>query len=129
MKKEYKTVLFTLVGNLSLVQLFFVPTASMGAAAPIVTGTVVYCQNATPSSALTAIAGSGNTLNWYTVSTGGTASPTAPTPSTTTVGLTTYYVSQTDNLGSESNRASILVSVKANPTVIPKSRKQIKKEP
>ena len=37
----------------------------------------------------------GNTLNWYENATGGTANPTAPTPSTTTSGIITYYVSQT----------------------------------
>ena len=78
---------------------------------PTVTSTVTYCQNAT-ASALTA---TGTGLLWYTAATGGTGSTTAPTPSTTTVGTTSYYVSQTVS-GCESNRASIAVTINANPT-------------
>ncbi len=67
-------------------------------AAPTATTTINYCQGAT-ATALTATAASGLNLQWYTVATGGTASTTAPTPSTTTVGSTTYYVSQKANTG------------------------------
>ena len=79
-------------------------------AAPGVTSPVVYCQNAT-AVPLTA---TGTSLLWYTVATGGTGSATAPTPSTTTVGSTTYYVSQTVN-GCEGPRASITVNINAIP--------------
>jgi len=78
-------------------------------AAPTVTSPVTYCQNAT-AVALTA---TGTSLLWYTVATGGTGSATAPTPSTTATGSTTYYVSQTQT-GCESPRASIVVTI--NPT-------------
>lgn len=62
-------------------------------------------------SALTATPSTGGVLNWYgTNATGGTASATAPTPSTTTLGTTTYYVSQTVG-GCESPRAAITVTV------------------
>ncbi len=83
-------------------------------AAPVVTTPVVYCQGAT-ATALTATALTGATLNWYgTNATGGTASSTAPTPSTATVGNTVYYVSQT--LGTcEGPRAAITVTVNATP--------------
>lgn len=60
-----------------------------------------------PASPLTA---TGSNLLWYTASTGGTGSGTAPTPATTAVGSTTYYVSQTVN-GCESDRAPIVVNV------------------
>ena len=60
---------------------------------------------------LSATAASGNTLNWYTVATGGTASTTAPTPATTVAGTTTYYVSQTSVMGVESARTAIVVTV------------------
>jgi gliding motility-associated-like protein len=70
-------------------------------AAPTTTTTINYCKGATPS-ALTATATSGLNLQWYTTATGGTASTTAPTPSTSTVGTTTYYVSQKANAGSYS---------------------------
>ncbi len=39
-------------------------------------------------------------LSWYTTISGGTASPTAPTPSTSTAGSTDYYVSQTSTVTS-----------------------------
>ena len=85
-------------------------------APPTVTTPVNYCQNAI-ASALTATALPGATLNWYgTNATGGSASATAPTPSTATVGSTTYYVSQT-LAGCESTRAVIVVNV--NPSLSP----------
>ena len=78
--------------------------------APIVSSPISYCQNAT-AAALTA---TGNNLLWYTVANGGTGSTTAPTPSTTTVGSSTFYVSQTNN-GCESPRATITINVNAIP--------------
>lgn len=81
--------------------------------APSVTPTVVYCQGAT-ATALTAL---GTNLKWYTAATGGTGSPTAPTPSTSTVGTTTWYVSQSSSAATgscESPRSSITVTI--NPT-------------
>ncbi|HAO45924.1 MAG TPA: alpha-amylase family glycosyl hydrolase [Ferruginibacter sp.] len=78
-------------------------------AAPTVTTPVTYCRNAT-AAPLTA---AGTNLLWYTAATGGTGSATAPTPSTTVAGSTTYYVSQTQSCG-ESPRAAITVVV--NPT-------------
>jgi hypothetical protein len=74
-------------------------------AAPTVTSPVNYCLNAS-AVPLTA---SGSNLLWYTVPTGGTGSSTAPTPSTATVGTTSYYVSQT--IGCEGPRAKIDVIV------------------
>lgn len=73
--------------------------------------TLTYCQNET-AVALTA---TGTALKWYTVATGGTATTTAPTPSTATVGNTMYYVSQTVS-NCESDRAAITVTVNAKPT-------------
>ena len=82
---------------------------------PTVTTPINYCQNS-PASALVATPTSGGTLNWYgTAATGGTASATAPTPSTTAAGSTTYYVSQTVN-GCEGPRAAIVVNVNATPS-------------
>ena len=74
--------------------------------APSVSTPVYYAQNAT-ASALTA---TGTSLLWYTASTGGTGSATAPTPITTTVGTTSYWVSQTVST-CESARAKIDVTV------------------
>jgi hypothetical protein len=79
---------------------------------PTVTTPLTYCQNAT-AIALTA---TGTALKWYTIATGGIASTTAPIPSTSTVGSTTYYVSQT--VGStESSRAAITVNISALPVL------------
>lgn len=83
--------------------------------APTVTSTVAYCQNATAAT-LSATAGPGNTLNWYTSATGGTPSTTAPTPVTSIAGTTTYYVAQMNNMGVEGPRASITVTVNPLPT-------------
>jgi hypothetical protein len=54
-------------------------------------------------------------LKWYSVATGGTALASAPIPSTTTVGTTTYYVSQVNASGCESVRASLNVVVRVAP--------------
>ncbi len=92
------------------------------ASPPIITSPVYYCQNAT-AVALTATASSGGTLNWYgTNATGGTASGTAPTPSTAIVGTTSYYVSETV-AGVQSTRSKIDVIVVAdNGATIPNFR-------
>lgn len=86
--------------------------------APVVTATVALCKDVT-ASALTA---NGTNLKWYTDPTGGTASTTAPVPSTATAGSsTTYYVSQTSfEPTCESPRAAITVNINdlpAAPTV------------
>ncbi len=79
-------------------------------AAPTVSSSISYCQNATAA----ALSATGNNLLWYTVANAGTGSTTASTPSTTTVGSTTFYVSQTNNV-CESPRATITVNVNATP--------------
>lgn len=86
---------------------------SVVAAPPIVVSPIYLCQNK-PTSPLTATSSGGGTLNWYTVLTGGVALPGAPTPSTTTVGATTYYVTETI-LGVESTpRTPLVVNVVAD---------------
>jgi Ig-like domain CHU_C associated len=86
-------------------------TVIAGTPAPIVTTPVTYCQGTT---AITLTA-TGTNLLWYTAPTGGTGSSTAPTPSTTAVGTTMYYVSQTSGT-CESPRAAVTVNVTATPT-------------
>jgi Alpha amylase, catalytic domain/Ig-like domain CHU_C associated/Fibronectin type III domain/Carbohydrate-binding module 48 (Isoamylase N-terminal domain) len=78
--------------------------------APTVTTPVTYCRNAIA----TLLSATGTSLLWYTTATGGTGSTTAPTPSTTTVGNTIYYVSQTLSCG-EGPRAAITVTINAIP--------------
>ena len=82
-------------------------------APPTVTSPIYLCQNsvATP---LTATPSGGGTLNWYSAISGGVALAGAPTPSTTNVGSTTYYVTETI-LGVESSpRTPIVVNVVAD---------------
>jgi hypothetical protein len=94
-------------------------TVSVTAApsAPAVTTPVTYCQNSTA----TALTASGNNLLWYgNNATGGTGSSNSPIPSTTTLGNTIYYVSQS-NGSCESPRAAVTVSIVAStptPTII-----------
>ena len=78
-------------------------------AAPVVTSPVTYCQTYTASE----LSATGSNLLWYTTATGGIGSSSALTPSTSSAGNTSYYVSQTVN-GCESPRS--LISVTVNPT-------------
>ena len=84
-------------------------------AAPTVAN-VSLCQNTT-ASALTATALTGHTVKWYTTATGGTALASAPIPSTTTVGTTTYYATQTTPQGCESLRTPLVVTVNPAPAL------------
>lgn len=93
-----------------------VTTGSIIPSVPTVTTPVVYNQGAT-ASALTATTGTNGTgLLWYTTATGGTGSATAPTPSTATLGTTSYWVSSTNANGCESARVEIVVNVNAAAT-------------
>ncbi|WP_162128350.1 T9SS type B sorting domain-containing protein [Flavobacterium phycosphaerae] len=112
------TISFTLSATNSCnVTISSTVTISVGAASPPSVSPITYCQNAT-ASPLTATASSGGTLNWYgTNATGGTASATAPTPSTSGApgSVVHYYVSQTIG-GCESTRADIAVTIGNAPT-------------
>ncbi|MCK7555585.1 PKD domain-containing protein [Chitinophaga sedimenti] len=79
--------------------------------APVVTTPLQYCQFA----AAPPLTAPGSGLLWYTGSSGGAGSPTAPTPATAMPGTTTYYVSQATGCG-ESPRAAIDVIVTAAPS-------------
>ena len=87
--------------------------------APVINAISV-CNNATAPSILNAVTPStGCTLVWYASATGGTGSLTAPLLSTSTVGVTTYYVSQYFNSTScEGPRAAITYTVKPVPVLI-----------
>jgi hypothetical protein len=86
-------------------------------ASPIVTDSIKYCQNSL-SNQLNAIKIPGCSLVWYGTSViGGTATSTAPTPSTSIEGFTNYYVSQKDSLTScESPRSKITVIINKLPS-------------
>lgn len=81
------------------------------AAAPIVNTPVYLCQNsvAVPLTATPSVVGA--SLKWYTALTGGGSLPGAPTPITTTVGSTTYYVTETIASVESSPRTPIVVNV------------------
>jgi len=87
---------------------------------PAVTSPVEYCQAVT-ATPLKAVALPGHSLRWYTAATAGTASATAPTPSTSSPGQTYYYVSQVNNEGCESPKAEVVVKTVALPVVNIKS--------
>ncbi|MFD2163133.1 FG-GAP-like repeat-containing protein [Paradesertivirga mongoliensis] len=87
--------------------------------APLVSSSRTYCQGA-GAPRLTA---TGTNLLWYTQPGPGFAPlPEAPVPSTAVAGTMTYYVSQTNENGCESPKASITVTVtpsSPNPIVTP----------
>lgn len=80
---------------------------------PTVSSPVKICQYA-PGAALTA---AGANLKWYTTPTGGVGNPVAPIPQTGYPGITSYYVTQTNN-GCESDRIRIDVEIIAKPNGI-----------
>ncbi|GAB3749271.1 hypothetical protein GCM10028817_09010 [Spirosoma pomorum] len=84
-------------------------------AIPTVISSISYCQNATASSLAAAVT-SGSNLRWYTSATGGTGSTVAPSPATTSIGSTSYYVSQINTNGCESDRAVVTVTIRASPS-------------
>lgn len=83
--------------------------------APSVSNPTSYCLNS-PASSLPNTGGS--SLKWYTAATGGSGLTTAPVPSTGTVGVVSYYVSQTSAYGCEGPRAKIDVTTRALPDTL-----------
>jgi hypothetical protein len=77
---------------------------------------VSFCQNTT-ATPLVATPDANHTLIWYgTSSTGGTPSFNAPVPQTSTIGNTSYYVSQSNDItGCESARAAVVVGIVSQP--------------
>jgi parallel beta-helix repeat protein len=70
------------------------------------------------TSSLTAQSSIGHTLRWYgTNATGGTASLTAPIPSSANTGSTRFYVTQVGSNGCESERAGLLFTVHPKPEI------------
>jgi gliding motility-associated-like protein len=82
-------------------------------ASPIARDTV-YCQNSIAVPLSSGVVGVG-TLKWYTTATGGTGTTTSPIPPTTTIGTTTWWVTQTIS-GCESARVPVKVTI--NPTYV-----------
>lgn len=88
--------------------LTLLPPSCVTPAPTVPTATINYELGATAKQ----LSSTGTTLKWYT-GTSTTSSATAPTPSTSVAGTTTYYVSQTLN-GCEGAKASIVVNVTNN---------------
>ena len=82
---------------------------------PTVVSPVVYCQNSLADS-LVAYADPNNSLKWYLALNGGVGSFVSPTPSTSSVGSTNFYVSQISPFNCESTRVPITVNI--NPTPV-----------
>jgi gliding motility-associated-like protein len=80
--------------------------------APTVVSPLTYCQNITAP----VLGATGTNLLWYSSAAGGTGSATAPIPNTSSVGSTTYYVSQTAT-NCEGPRAAIVVNISPALTV------------
>ena len=77
---------------------------------PTVTSPISYCANQT-ALALTATVPSGFTQMWYVNAVGGTGSSTPITPSTSTVGTSTYYVGAVDTTGCVGPRTAVQVVI------------------
>jgi gliding motility-associated-like protein len=82
-------------------------------AAPTVTSPVTYCQNATA----TALTATGTNLIWYNNAGLANGTATAPTPITTTVGASNFYVVDSSNAGCKSTPSSNVVNVNATPII------------
>ncbi|REE25152.1 putative secreted protein (Por secretion system target) [Winogradskyella pacifica] len=76
---------------------------------PTITALVTYSQG-DDASALTATSG-GLDLAWYETETGGISDSEAPTPSTETIGSTSYWVANVSDDGCYSERVEIVVTV------------------
>jgi len=87
---------------------FLLTVIPISAATPITRDTF-YCQNTTPGLITLNVTYTG-TLTWYTTPTGGVGTTITPTISTTTPGVTTYYVTQTV-AGCESARVPLRVTI------------------
>ncbi|WP_080055319.1 Ig-like domain-containing protein [Spirosoma aerolatum] len=83
-------------------------------AAPTITP-ISLCLN-TPAVSLTTAVTSGSNLKWYSAPIAGMLYGSTPVLSTSAVGSTTYYVSQTNN-GCESDRSAVSVTINSLPTV------------
>ncbi|MFY7885944.1 MAG: hypothetical protein ACOVOV_13985, partial [Dolichospermum sp.] len=82
-------------------------------AAPTATTPITYCQNATA----TALTATGTNLIWYNNVGLANGTSTAPTPITTTVGTSNFYVVDSSNAGCKSTASLIVVNVNATPVI------------
>ncbi len=83
---------------------------------PVADSIIYYCQYDFPSE-INATPISGNELIWYTSEFGGIPSNITPRPTTSTRGITDYWVTQKKFFGCESPRKKIRVKVSPTPSV------------
>lgn len=76
---------------------------------------IAYCKNATTQPLTASMPLAGNSLKWYTQQSGGTGSLTPPVPSSDSVKMMNYYVSEVNANGCESERARLTVTIHDNP--------------
>ncbi|MCH4821720.1 T9SS type A sorting domain-containing protein [Gramella lutea] len=77
-----------------------------------------FCKDEEVTEALSVTPADGATLNWYDSIDSDTALGSAPVPETSSVGNTTYYVSQTfSSTGCESDRTAVDINIKPLPNV------------
>lgn len=82
-------------------------------AQPTTTTAVSYCQGAISSPLVAVPTTVSDTLKWYDA--GLTLLGSAPVPSTSTTGTTTYYVSEKSAVGIESSKVTITITIKPTP--------------
>jgi len=83
---------------------------------PPTVSNIAVCQNTTALPLTATLTGTGTVLKWYTSAQGHGYSSTAPTPSTSTAGTTSYWVSEAEPGGCESPRRKIDVLVNPLPS-------------
>ncbi|MEO8772321.1 MAG: T9SS type B sorting domain-containing protein, partial [Ferruginibacter sp.] len=83
-------------------------------ALPAVGAPITYCQQDATAQLTATVTTTGSQLLWYISPAGGAGASTAPTPSSSTAGSITYYVSQV-NGSCEGPRALITVTVNSKP--------------
>lgn len=80
--------------------------------------TVAYCKGISASLLVAALTETGATLKWYMHAEGGLPNVTGITPTTDVTGTTSYWVSQADANGCESDRTAIQVIVGLSTAII-----------
>jgi len=101
--------------NLSFITLDIASsTVSIPASGPTVVSNITYVQGDVANPLSATLNGTGSVLKWYSPTNGENYTATAPTPSTATVGTTSYWVAQANASGCESVRSEIVVTVLPN---------------
>lgn len=77
----------------------------------------LYCLNSVATPLTTPLSGTGKALKWYISDKGERYSAVGPTPITSSIGTTSYWVAQANDVGCESLRSKIDVIIVGKPTV------------